>query len=53
MKASDKHVLRLGGVDCRLLQYDVLPKLPLQAAALSVSQNKTGTRADVPVRSAA
>ena len=29
MKASKKHTLTLGGVDCRLIRYDVLPKMPV------------------------
>ena len=29
MKASEKHALTLGGVNCRLIRYDVLPKMPV------------------------
>ena len=50
MKASGKHVLMLGGVDCRLLRYDVLPKLPQQAADKPVSQSKLSRQPDMSVR---
>jgi len=50
MKASGKHTLMLGGVDCRLLRYDVLPRLPQQAADKPVSNIKLHRQADMSVR---
>ncbi len=50
MKASGKHMLMLGGVDCRLLRYDVLPKLPQQAAEKAMSQSKLRRQPDMFVR---
>ena len=41
MKASGKHALMLGGVECRLLRYDVLPKLPQQTDEQRVSHSKS------------
>ena len=52
MKASGKHSLMLGGVDCRLLRYDVLPRLP-QQVAMNVSHDRSGTSRDVSVRAPA
>ena len=50
MKASGKHALMLGGVECRLLRYDVLPKLPQQGAQKDAPRSKLSRRTEVSVR---